>query len=112
QANPPPRSLAQDHHPLRGVITTNGAKPLFVPKTTALTLDACACARSTCVVSTTSKPCRALSKRECASSLPTCRTGGPNGCRKLSALLGQNPGRAPRVTTTIPRCLFCRRASP
>ena len=40
QAKPPPRSLAHDHHPLRGVITTRGAAPLFVPGTAATTLNA------------------------------------------------------------------------
>jgi hypothetical protein len=40
QAKPPPRSLAHHHHPLRGVITTKGAILLFVPETTAMTLNA------------------------------------------------------------------------
>ena len=82
------------------------------PETDATTLNACACVRSTCAVSTAFAPSRAQSARKDASSLATCSTGGPNGRRKLSALLGQNPGSAPRVATTIARCRFCRRASP
>jgi hypothetical protein len=112
QVRPPPRSLAHDHHPLRGVITTRGAMLLFVPDTTAMTLKAWACTRSTCAVSRALEPCRVQSARSGASSLETCSTGGPNGHRKPSALLGQNPGRAPRVMTTIARCRSCRRASP
>src|SRR6202011_3489644 len=88
QAKPPPRSLAHDHHPLRGVITTRGARLLFVPETTAVTLNACACVRSTCAVSRTFELCRAQSASKDASSPPTCSTGGPKGRRKLSALLG------------------------
>ena len=112
QAKPPPRSLVHHHHPLRGVITTTGAAPLFVPEIVAVTLNASVCVRSTCVVSRAFPPCRAQSARKGASSPAICRTGGPKGRRKLSALLGQNPGRAPRVTTTIASCRFCRRASP
>ena len=111
-AKPPPRSLAHHHHPLRGVMTTKGAAPLSVPETTATTLNARACTRSTCTVSRTFEACCAQSAKKAASSLATCSTGGPKGRRKLSALLGQNPRRAPRVTTTIARCRFCRRASP
>jgi hypothetical protein len=40
QAKPPPRSLAQFHHPLRGVITTTGAAFLSVPGIHAVTLNA------------------------------------------------------------------------
>src|SRR5205807_8828664 len=98
---PPPRSLAQLHHPLRGVITTRGAAFLSVPAIDAVTLIACAGVRSTCAVSVALAPCRAQSARNGPASLPTCSTGGPKGCRKLSALLGQNPGRAPCVTATI-----------
>ena len=93
-------------------MTTKGAAPLSVPKITATTLNARDCTRSTFTVSRTFEACCAQSAKKAASSLATCSTGGPKGRRKLSALLGQNPGRAPRVTTTIARCLFCRRASP
>jgi len=101
QARPPPRSLAQLHQPLRGVITTRGAALLSVPSTVATTLTACVCVRWTWAVSTVFAPCRAQSAKNGASSLETCSTGGPKGCRKLSALLGENPGSGPQVTTTM-----------
>ena len=47
-----------------------------------------------------------------ASSAVTCSTGGPKGHRKRSALLGQKPGRPPRVIATIAWCRPLRRASP
>jgi len=37
---PPPRSLAQVHQPLRGVMITNGGKARLVPSMVAVTLKA------------------------------------------------------------------------
>ncbi len=39
-ARPPPRSLAQCHQPLRGVMTTTGGRSAVVPRTVAVTLPA------------------------------------------------------------------------
>ena len=111
-AIPPPRSLAQLHQPLRGVMITNGGNVRFVPWILPITLNASAGVRFALAMRVTSEPRRAMPVSEPASSLDTCRTGGPKGCRKLSALLGQRPGRPPRVTIMIARWRFWRRASP
>src|SRR6516225_2947564 len=90
QTKPPPRSLAHLHHPLLGVMTIIDTRLLFVPEATATTLNVLVGARSACAVSRVCEPWRAQSARNCASWLATCSTGGPNGRRKLSALLGHN----------------------
>ena len=111
-AIPPLRSLAQVHQPLRGVMITSGDHAGFLPWIPATTLNASACVRFTWTTTVTSEPRRARSVRKVASSLDTCKTGGPKGCKKLSAFLGQRPGRPPRVTIISARWRFWRRASP
>ena len=44
----------------------------------------------------------ATSSSQRFSSLDTWTTGGPNGRRNFSALLGHKPGRAPRVSASTP----------
>jgi hypothetical protein len=103
QAMPPPRSLAHEYQPLRGVMTTSGGcsgRLLLIVETT---LNAVAVVRVADAISVTSVPRCARSFSAADSSLVTCSTGGPYGLRNESALFGQSPGRPPRVTHTIAR---------
>ena len=97
---PPPRSLAQVYQPLRGVMITSGGSPRSRPAMLAVTLYADAVVRCTCATTRTAAPSLARSASHVPSSLETCTTGGPNGAVNESALLGQSPGRPPRVTPT------------
>ena len=109
---PPPRSLAHQYHPLRGVITTSGGRVPLRPLMRVVRVNADAGVRFADAITRTSASRSASSATKADSSLETCRTGGPNGARKASALLGHNPGRPPRVTQTSALCRPCRRASP
>ncbi len=88
---------------------TSGAADFSVPAIAARMLTASAGVRFTCAMTIASERPRTHSSSHNFSSLDTCRTGGPNGCRKLSALLRHRPGLPPRVTSAIARWRFWRR---
>src|SRR5688572_2155199 len=100
QAMPPPRSLAHEYQPLRGVMTISGGSAALTPLILAVTLNEVVPTRFTGAIRRTSVRRCACSLRKDDSSLDTCSTGGPKGRRKEMALLGQRPGRPPRVTHT------------
>ncbi len=96
----------------RGVMITSGGSERSLPATVVVTLKAVAGVRLTSANTVASAPRRACSWSHPACSSDSCNVGGPNGCRKESALLGHRPGRLPRVTQTIALCRFCFRAAP
>jgi hypothetical protein len=103
QAIPAPRSAAQAHHPLRGVITTSGAREGSLPATVATTLEAWAAVRVAYATTRVSASRSASAASDAQSRLLTCCTGGPNGCMNAGALIGQSPGRVEAVTRTSAR---------